>query len=190
MKELIERIEKDGVVENGDILRVGSFLNHSMDIRLLNSIGREFKERFKEEKVTKLVTIEASGIGIAAIASQYFDYAPVVFAKKVSGANMGGEVFKSEVYSYTKKTSYQVRIEKGLINSQDRVLIIDDFLANGCAALGLIDIIRQSGASIVGFGAVIEKGFQRGRKAIESEGIRVSSLAIIDSFSNNKVNFK
>ncbi len=189
MEELITRILKDGTVEAGNILKVGGFINHSMDIKLFNSMGREFKRRFQQDKVTKIVTIEASGIGIASIAAQYFDFVPVVFAKKFAGSNMSSEVYESEVYSYTKATRYKVRIEKGLINSEDRVLIIDDFLANGCAALGLIDIIRQAGATVVGFGAVIEKGFQQGRRVIEEQGVKVESLAVIKGFEGNKVIF-
>ncbi len=189
MEELVNRILKDGTVEDGAILKVGTFINHSMDIRLFNAMGREFKKRFQEDKITKIVTIEASGIGIAAIAAQYFDYVPVVFAKKFVGSNMSSEVYESEVYSYTKATRYKVRIEKNLISSDDKILIIDDFLANGCAALGLIDIIRQSGASVVGFGAVIEKGFQQGRRVIEEQGVKVESLAVIKGFEGDKVIF-
>ncbi|WP_127837178.1 xanthine phosphoribosyltransferase [Clostridium prolinivorans] len=187
MKALVDEILKQGKVLPGNILKVDSFINHQMDIKLFNEIGKEFKRRFERNKVTKILTIESSGIGIACITSQYFDFVPVVFAKKTLGSNFFGDVYESEVYSYTKKQKYMVKVSKDYITSEDKVLIIDDFLANGRAALGLIDIIRQAGAEIVGVGIVIEKGFQEGRSAIEKEGIRVESLAIIDKFENNKV---
>lgn len=190
MKALKEKILKEGQVLQGDILKVDSFINHQMDIKLFNEMGKELKKRFQKEEVTKILTIESSGIGIACIASQYFDFVPVVFAKKTLGDNFLGEAYESEVHSYTKKQTYVVKVSKNYIKPQDRVLIIDDFLANGRAALGLIDIIRQAGAEVVGVGIVIEKGFQEGRKVIEEKGVRVESLAIIDKFEENKVIFK
>lgn len=190
MKALIDRILKDGQVLKGNILKVDSFVNHQMDVRLFNEIGKEFKKRFEKSEVTKILTIEASGIGIACIAAQYFDFVPVVFAKKTLGDNFLGEAYQSEVHSYTKKQTYMVKVSKNYIKPEDKVLIIDDFLANGRAALGLIDIVRQAGAEVVGIGIVIEKGFQEGRSVIEKEGVRVESLAIIDRFEDNKVIFK
>lgn len=190
MEELRQRILKDGKVSEGGIVKVGSFLNHSMDIRLFNNMGKEFKKRFKTQKITKILTIEASGIGIAAIASQYFDFVPVVFAKKFPSANMDKGTYEAKVHSYTKNTCYNVRVGKEYISKEDKVLIIDDFLANGCAALGLIDIVRQAGAEVVGFGVVIEKGFQMGRKVIENENVRVEALAIIEKIEDNKIYFK
>lgn len=190
MEELKQRILRDGKLSKGSIVKVGSFLNHSMDIRLFNNMGKEFKKRFETEEITKILTIEASGIGIAAIASQYFSFVPVVFAKKFPAANMDKGTYEAKVHSYTKNTTYNVRVGKDYISKEDKVLIIDDFLANGCAALGLIDIVRQAGAEVVGFGAVIEKGFQMGRRAIEEENVRVESLAIIEKIEDNKIYFK
>lgn len=190
MQTLKERILEEGQVLQGNILKVDSFVNHQMDIRLFNEMGQEFKKRFEGEKITKILTIEASGIGIAAIASQYFGFVPVVFAKKTLGGNFLGEAYEAEVHSYTKKQTYMIKVNKNYINSDDKVLIIDDFLANGRAALGLIDIVRQAGADIVGVGITVEKGFQEGRSVIEGEGVRVESLAIVDRFEDNKVILK
>lgn len=190
MEELKQRILKDGKISEGGIVKVGSFINHSMDIALFNNMGKEFKRRFEKEEITKILTIEASGIGIAAIASQYFDFVPVVFAKKFPAANMDNDTYEAKVHSYTKNTTYNVRVGKDYISKEDKVLIIDDFLANGCAALGLIDIVRQAKAQVIGFGAVIEKGFQMGRRAIEEENVRVESLAIIEKIEDNKIYFK
>lgn len=189
--ELLKRhIEEKGQVLSNNILKVDNFLNHQMDIRLFNEMGKEFKRRFDKEDINKILTIEASGIGIAAIASQYFNYVPVVFAKKVAGANMDEDVYSARVHSFTKNTIYDVKVSKKFISKGDKVLIIDDFLANGRAALGLIDIVRQASAEVVGVGIVIEKGFQEGRKVIEAEKVKVESLAIIDKFQEDKVYFK
>jgi xanthine phosphoribosyltransferase len=190
MQALKERILKDGQVLQQSILKVDSFINHQMDIKLFNEMGKEFTRRFEHKEVTKILTIEASGIGIASITAQHFNYVPVVFAKKTLGGNFSGEAYESEVHSYTKKQTYQVRVNRNYISSEDKVLIIDDFLANGRAALGLIEIVRQAGAEVVGVGIVIEKGFQPGREIIEKEGVHLESLVIIDKFENGHVFFR
>ncbi len=190
MELLKKTIEEKGQVLGDSILKVDSFINHQMDIKLFNEIGKEFKKRFEGEEINKILTIEASGIGIAAIASQYFDYVPVVFAKKVAGANMDKDTYSARVHSFTKNTVYDVKVSKKFISKGDKILIIDDFLANGRAALGLIDIIEQASAEAVGVGIVIEKGFQEGRKVIEDKNVRVESLAIVDRFKGNKIYFK
>lgn len=190
MELLKKRILEDGVVLNGNILKVDSFLNHQMDVALFNEFGKEFKRRFSDTKVTKILTIEASGIGIATIVAQHFDNVPVVFAKKVDDSKLGNNVYQSYVHSFTKNKDYFVRVSKDFVNEGDQILIIDDFLANGCAAKGLIDIVRQANANPIGVGIVIEKGFQPGREVIENLDVKVESLAIIDRFENNQVYFK
>ncbi|MGN0595860.1 MAG: xanthine phosphoribosyltransferase [Ruminiclostridium sp.] len=180
MELLKERIRKDGIVKEGNILKVDSFLNHQMDVELFGEIGKEFKRRFSDCEINKILTIEASGIGIACIAAQSFN-CPVVFAKKTESKNIDGEVLTSKVTSYTKGKVYDIIVSKKFLSPEDKVLIIDDFLANGCALLGLADIVKQSGAELVGAGIVIEKGFQVGGKLVREKGIRVESLAIIDS---------
>ena len=182
MQILKDRIKKDGIVREGNVLKVDSFLNHCMDIKLFNEIGKEFKRRFADSDINKILTIEASGIGIACITAQYFDV-PVVFAKKSQTKNIAGEVYSSRVQSFTHGRVYDVMVSKDFLKPEDKVLIIDDFLANGCALMGLADIIEKSGAELVGAGIVIEKGFQVGGKEIRDKGIRVESLAIIDSMS-------
>ena len=182
MQILKDRIKKDGIVREGNVLKVDSFLNHCMDIKLFNEIGKEFKRRFADSDINKILTIEASGIGIACICAQYFDV-PVVFAKKSQTKNIAGEVYSSRVQSFTHGRVYDVMVSKDFLKPEDKVLIIDDFLANGCALMGLADIIEKSGAELVGAGIVIEKGFQVGGKEIRDKGIRVESLAIIDSMS-------
>lgn len=189
MQLLKERILQDGQIISNQILKVDSFLNHQIDIELYNEMGKEFKTRFKDTTITKILTIEASGIGIACIAAQYFKV-PVVFAKKHDATNMDKETFETDVFSFTKGRSYKVRVSKKYINSEDKVLIIDDFLANGNAVSGLMDIVSQAGAVVVGVGIVIEKGFQKGRSVIESRGIRVESLAIVDALENGQITFK
>ncbi|MDE7211273.1 MAG: xanthine phosphoribosyltransferase [Lachnospiraceae bacterium] len=179
MQQLIDRIRKDGVVKPGNVLKVDSFLNHQMDIELINEIGKEFKRRFSDVDITKIVTIEASGIGIACIAAQYF-HVPVVFAKKAKSVNIDGEVLTTQIESYTHKRVYDVIIAKKFVSPKDRVLIIDDFLANGCALLGLIELVACAGASIEGIGIVIEKGFQSGGEVIREMGMRLESLAIVE----------
>ncbi|MBR7185001.1 MAG: xanthine phosphoribosyltransferase [Clostridia bacterium] len=178
MELLKARIQQDGVFKQGGILKVDSFLNHQMDIALINEIGREFARRFAGTKVTKILTIEASGIGIACIAAQYFNV-PVVFAKKVKSKNLDGDVYTANVHSYTKGTDYIIRVAQRFITPQDHVLLIDDFLANGRALLGLIEITKQAGAKVAGAGICIEKGFQEGGKIIRQMGINLQSLAIV-----------
>lgn len=179
MQQLIDRIRKDGVVKPENVLKVDSFLNHQMDIELINEIGKEFKRRFADLDITKIVTIEASGIGIACITAQYF-HVPVVFAKKAQSVNLDGEVLSTKIESFTHKRVYDVIISKKFITPKDRVLIIDDFLANGCALLGLIELVACAGASIEGIGIVVEKGFQSGGEVIREMGMRLESLAIVD----------
>lgn len=189
MKLLEERILKDGKMRDGGILKVDTFLNHQMDIKFLNEIGKEFKRLFSDQQITKILTIEASGIAIASIASQYFDYVPVVFAKKTKSKNLDGELLTSQVRSYTKGIITDIQVEKKFLNPEDKILIIDDFLARGQALMGLIDIVNQSGATVVGCGIVIEKGFQDGGKMLRDKGIRVESLAIVDSIGEGSITF-
>ncbi len=189
MQLLKERILKDGTIKPGNILKVDSFLNHQMDIDLINEIGKEFKARFSDCPITKILTIEASGIGIACIVAQYF-HVPVVFAKKAQSLNLDGEMYRTKVQSYTHKKVYDVILSKKFLTSDDHVLLIDDFLANGCALQGLIEIVRESGATLEGAGIVIEKGFQEGGQRIREMGIRLESLAIIDSMSDNSLTFR
>lgn len=189
MKILEDRILKDGIVLGEGVLKVDSFINQQIDIKLLNEVGREFKKRFQNDQITKILTIEASGIGIACITAQYFDV-PVVFAKKHEGINMDKENYESEAYSFTKMENYKIKVSKKYLSSKDKVLVIDDFLANGNAALALIDILNKAEAEIGGIGIVIEKEFQNGRKLIEEKGIRVESLAIVESMKEGKINFK
>lgn len=187
MEFLKERIRKDGIAKGTDILKVDSFLNHQMDIELLNEIGKEMKKRFQNEKITKILTVEASGIAIAAIASQYFDYVPVVFAKKHEAGNLSKDVYESSVYSFTKQKEYKIRVDRKYLDASDRVLVIDDFLANGNAALGLTDLIKQAGGEVAGVAVCIEKGYQPGRKRLEEAGYRVESMAIVKEISNGSV---
>ena len=179
MNFLEERIVKDGIVKEGNVLKVDSFLNHQMDIKLFAEIGKEFKRLFSDRPINKILTIEASGIGIACIAAQYFN-APVVFAKKQQSINIDGEVYSTKIESFTHKKVYDVIVSKKFLHKEDHILIIDDFLANGCAMEGLIDLVQSSGAVIEGIGIVIEKGFQKGGELIRSKGVRVESLAIVD----------
>ena len=180
MNFLEERILKDGVVKPGNVLKVDSFLNHQMDIALMEEIGREFKRRFAEKNITKVLTIEASGIGIAAFAAREFGV-PMVFAKKSKSINIDGEMLVAEVESFTHKNKNQVIVSKRFLTAEDRVLIIDDFLANGCALMGLIQIANSAGASVEGLGIVIEKGFQNGGQIIRNLGYHLESLAIVDA---------
>ena len=189
MQLLEERILKDGIVKPGNVLKVDSFLNHQMDIEFINELGKEFKRRFADAPITKILTIEASGIGIACLVAQYF-HVPVVFAKKAQSLNLDGEMFTSKVESFTHKKVYDVILSKKFLGPEDRVLLIDDFLANGCALLGLIDIVRKSGATLEGAGIVIEKGFQSGGQTIRDMGIHLESLAIIDSIEGGKLTFR
>lgn len=179
MNFLEERILKDGIIKEGNVLKVDSFLNHQMDIDLFNEIGREFKKRFEGKEINKILTIEASGIGIACIAAQHF-HVPVVFAKKSQSINLEGEMLVAEVESFTHKCKNNVIVAKKFLNPEDKVLIIDDFLANGCALQGLIQIVQSAGASVEGIGIVIEKGFQSGGRSIRNLGFQLESLAIIE----------
>ncbi len=190
MQLLKERILKDGTVKPGNVLKVDSFLNHQIDIQLLNEIGKEFKRRFADCPITKILTIEASGIGIACIAAQYFDNVPVVFAKKTQSINLDGEMYSTKIESFTHKKVYDVILAKKFLTAEDHVLVIDDFLANGCAMLGLLDIVKKSGAALEGAGIVIEKGFQQGGKLIRDMGVRLESLAIIDSMTDDSLTFR
>jgi len=180
MNFLEERILKDGIVKPGNVLKVDSFLNHQMDVSLMEEIGREFKRRFAGKSVTKVLTIEASGIGIAAFVAREFGV-PLIFAKKSKSINIDGEMYVAEVESFTHKNKNQVIVSRRFLTGEDRVLIIDDFLANGCALQGLISIANSAGASIEGLGIVIEKGFQIGGSVIRNLGYQLESLAIIDS---------
>ena len=189
MKALEERILKDGQVRPGNILKVDNFLNHQIDIQFMNEIGKEFKRVFAEKNVTKIMTIEASGIAIAAITAQYFNV-PVVFAKKAQSINLDGSLYTTKVKSYTHQKTYDVILSKKFLSPDDHVLIVDDFLANGCAVEGLIDIIQTAGATLEGVGIVIEKGFQVGGKELRARGINVRSLAIIESMSDDSLEFR
>ena len=180
MQLLKDRILTDGVVKEGNILKVDSFLNHQMDIDLINEIGKEFKKRFDHCPITKILTIEASGIGIACMVARHFDV-PVVFAKKSKSINIEGEMYVAEVESFTHKCKNQVIVSKKFLSPDDHVLIIDDFLANGCALQGLISIVNEAGATVEGIGIVIEKGFQSGGRIIRNLGYHLESLAIVDS---------
>lgn len=182
MNFLEERICKDGVVKEGNVLKVDSFLNHQMDIELFEKIGEEFKRRFSEEKIDKILTIESSGIGIACIVARYFNV-PVLFAKKAKSINIDGDMYIAEVESFTHKCKNQVIVSKKFLNEGENVLIIDDFMANGCAMQGLISIVNEAGASVEGIGIVIEKGFQAGGKIIRNLGYKLESLAIVDGMN-------
>ena len=180
MNFLEERIVKDGIVKEGNVLKVDSFLNHQMDIELFNEMGKEWKKRFEGKNINKILTIEASGIGIACIVAQHFGV-PVVFAQKSKSINIEGEMYTAEVESFTHKNKNQVIVSKKFLNEDDHVLIIDDFLANGCALQGLIQIVLSSGAKVEGIGIAVEKGFQTGGKIIRNLGYQLESLAIVDA---------
>ncbi len=180
MNFLEQRIVKDGVVKPGNVLKVDSFLNHQMDIPLLDEIGREFRRRFADHKITKILTIETSGIGIAYPVAREFGV-PLVFAKKSKSINISGDVYTAEVESFTTKKLNQVIVSKQFLTADDHVLIIDDFLANGCALQGLISIVELAGATVEGLGIVIEKGFQEGGWRMRNLGYHLESLAIVDA---------
>ena len=180
MNFLEERIHKDGVVKEGNVLKVDSFLNHQMDIELFEKMGEEWKSRFAGKPINKVVTIEASGIGIACIVAKYFG-TPVVFAKKSKSINIDGDMYVAEVESFTHKCKNQVIVSKKFLSPDDHVLIIDDFLANGCALQGLISIVNSAGATVEGIGVAIEKGFQIGGQTIRNLGYQLESLAIVDA---------
>jgi len=185
MNFLEERIVKDGIIKEGNVLKVDSFLNHQMDISLFNQMGAEFKKRFEGKNINKILTIEASGIGIACVVAMHFNV-PVVFAKKSKSINIDGDMYIAEVESFTHKCKNQVIVSKKFLNEDDHVLIIDDFLANGCALQGLISIIKQAGGTVEGIGIAIEKGFQNGGKIIRNLGYQLESLAIVDSMDAEK----
>jgi len=191
MKLLEERIQKDGIVKEGNVLKVDSFLNHQMDIDLFNEMGKEFKRLFANKPINKILTIEASGIGIACIVAQHFQV-PVVFAKKAKSINLEGEVYSTKIESFTHKRVYDVIVSKKYISEDDHILIIDDFLANGYALNGLIDLVQSAGATVEGIGIAIEKGFQPGGDLIRAKGIQLESLAIVESMdaSNGTITFR
>ena len=189
MKLLEERIKKDGVVKAGNILKVDSFLNHQMDVELYQEIGKEFYRLFGDCGVTKILTIEASGIGIACVTAQYF-HVPALFAKKTNTKNIDGEIYTSQVESFTHGTTYQIMVSKRFLGPEDTVLILDDFLAKGNALMGLIDVVGKAGAKLAGCGIVIEKGFQEGGRLLREKGIRLESLAIIDSMNEKELIFR
>ena len=180
MNFLEERIARDGIVKSGNVLKVDSFLNHQMDIALIEEIGREFKRRFGDKPIDKVLTIEASGIGIAAFVAREFGV-PLLFAKKSKSINIDGDMYVAEVESFTHRNKNNVIVSKRFLNRGEHVLIIDDFLANGCALQGLISIAETAGAIVEGCGIVIEKGFQIGGRVIRNMGYRVESLAIVDA---------
>lgn len=183
MQLLEERIRKDGVIKPGNVLKVDGFLNHQMDVELFNEMGKELRRLFPSEKINKILTIEASGIGIACIVAQYFKV-PVVFAKKSQSINLDGEQYTTRIESFTHKRIYDVIVSKKYLSKEDHVLIIDDFLANGCAVAGLIELVQSAGAYIEGVGIAIEKGFQKGGELLRSKGLRVESLAIVESMND------
>ena len=183
MKLLEERIRKDGVVKPGNVLKVDSFINHQMDVELISEMGKEWKRLFAEKNINKILTIEASGIGIACIAAVHFNV-PVVFAKKAKSINLDGEMYTAEVESFTHKNKNQVIVSKKFLGENDKVLIMDDFLANGCALQGLIQIVQQAGGSVEGIGIAVEKGFQPGGQIIRNLGYQLESLAIVDGMNH------
>mgnify|MGYP002508328974 CR=1 FL=1 len=182
MNFLEEKILKDGIVKPGNVLKVDSFINHQMDIALFNKMGEEWKKRFEGKNINKILTIEASGIGIACIVAQHFGV-PVVFAKKSKSINLEGEMYTAEVESFTHKNKNQVIVAKKFLSEEDHVLIIDDFLANGCALQGLISIVQSAGATVEGIGIAVEKGFQVGGQIIRNLGFQLESLAIVESMN-------
>ena len=183
MKLLEERIRKDGIVKEGNVLNVDSFLNHQMDTDLFNEMGKEFKRLFADKPINKILTIEASGIGIACIVAQHF-HVPVVFAKKSQSINIDGDVYSTKIESFTHKKVYDVIVSKKYIGKDDHILLIDDFLANGCALEGLINLVQSAGATVEGIGIAVEKGFQEGGKRIREKGVQLESLAIVDAMDS------
>lgn len=189
MKLLEEKIANEGVSIGTDILKVDMFLNHQLDVNLLEEMGKEFYRLFKDSGATKIVTIESSGIAIAVFAAKYFNL-PALFAKKANHKNVGNEIYSAKCYSFTHGKEYTMNVSKKYLNSSDKVLIIDDFMAGGNACNALIDIINQAGAEVVGIGIAIEKGFQPGGKALREKGYKVRSLAIIDSMNDGEISFR
>ena len=182
MELLEERIRRDGVVKSEGVLKVDGFLNHQMDINLFNEMGKELKRLFADAPINKILTIEASGIGIAAVVAQHFNV-PVVFAKKSQSINLDGDVYSTKIQSFTHQRIYDVIVSKKFLNAADHVLLIDDFLANGCALNGLIDLVEEAGATVEGIGIAVEKGFQPGGDDLRSRGYHLESLAIVQSMN-------
>lgn len=184
MKALEEKILKEGIIKEGNVLKVDNFLNHQIDVAFLDEMGAEFRKLFHNKKVTKILTIEASGIGVAVMTSKHFDNVPVVFAKKSKTSNIADELYHTKIHSYTHQKTNDVVVSKQYLNQDDHVLIVDDFLANGCAMLGLIDLVHQARATLEGVGIVIEKGYQEGGQKIRDAGYHLESLAIIESMND------
>ena len=191
MNFLTERIQRDGIIKPGNVLKVDCFLNHQIDVAFLKQIGQEFKRRFADVKIDRIMTIEASGIGIACITALYFDV-PVVYAKKTNAVAANDELYTAEVKSYTHNCTNTIIVSRKYLPADENILIIDDFLANGCALQGLISIVRQAGANVAGIGIVIEKGFQMGGTIIRNLGYRLESLAVVESMDsdNGKIHFR
>lgn len=185
MKELEERIRRDGTVKTGDVLKVDAFLNHQCDVRLFDHMGQEWARHFAGKTITKILTIEASGIGIACCAARHFGDVPVVFAKKAQSINLDGEMYSTKIQSFTHGRIFDVIVSKKFLSPEDHVLIIDDFLANGCALNGLIELVEESGATVEGIGIAVEKGFQHGGDKLREEGYHLESLAILESMDPN-----
>lgn len=190
MKSLKEKILKEGVAIGTEIVKVDHFLNHRLDVKFLEEIGKEFKKRFEGEEINKILTVEASGIAVACLAAPYFDYAPVVFAKKAAPSTLTEGFYAAEAKSFTKGTVSLLRVSERFLQKEDKVLIIDDFLAHGQASLALADLVEQAGGEVVGIGAVIEKGFQGGSERLRAKGYRVESLAVIDEITEGRIIFK
>ena len=191
MKLLEDRIRKDGIIREGNVLKVVSFINHQMDIKLFEEMAKEWKRLFADKKINKILTIEASGIGIAAIVAREFDV-PVVFAKKSKSINLDDNNFSTKIQSFTHSKIYDVIVSKKFLSPEDHILIIDDFLANGCALLGLTNLVESAGATVEGIGIAIEKGFQQGGKIIREKGYQLESLAIVESMNaaDNTITFR
>lgn len=191
MKLLENRIRKDGIIREGNVLKVDSFINHQMDIKLFEEMAKEWKRLFADKKINKILTIEASGIGIAAIVAREFDV-PVVFAKKSKSINLDDNNFSTKIQSFTHSKIYDVIVSKKFLSPEDHILIIDDFLANGCALLGLTNLVESAGATVEGIGIAIEKGFQQGGKIIREKGYQLESLAIVESMNaaDNTITFR
>ena len=191
MKLLEDRIRKDGIIREGNVLKVDSFINHQMDIKLFEEMAKEWKRLFADKKINKILTIEASGIGIAAIVAREFDV-PVVFAKKSKRINLDDNNFSTKIQSFTHSKIYDVIVSKKFLSPEDHILIIDDFLANGCALLGLTNLVESAGATVEGIGIAIEKGFQQGGKIIREKGYQLESLAIVESMNaaDNTITFR
>ena len=190
MKYLEEKIIKYGVVKPGNILKVDNFLNHQIDVVTLNEMGKEFKRLFADKPINKILTIEASGIAIATMAALHFDNAPVVFAKKAKSRNIDNDLYTSVVHSYTYGKDYTITVAKKFLSPDDHILIVDDFMALGTAMIGLLDVVKQSGATVEGIGIAIEKGFQPGGQRLRDMGYNLHSLAIVESMNENEIIFR